>query len=57
MIIFLAKIVFLAALPISNCKSQDCVVYGVEVPGCEGRAGMLAIPDPDRLVHGAYYRW
>jgi len=29
---------------------QDCVVYGVEVPGCEGRAGMLAIPDPDRSV-------
>jgi hypothetical protein len=24
---------------------QDCVVYGVEVPGCEGRAGMLAVPD------------
>jgi hypothetical protein len=24
---------------------QDCVVYGVEVPGCEGRAGMLAVRD------------
>ena len=24
---------------------QDCVVYGVEVAGCEGRAGMLAVPD------------
>ncbi|CAG2169858.1 unnamed protein product [Oppiella nova] len=23
----------------------DCVVYGVEVPGCEGRAGMAAILD------------
>jgi len=27
---------------------QDCVVYGVEVPGCEGRAGMLALPDQSR---------
>jgi solute carrier family 27 fatty acid transporter 1/4 len=26
---------------------KDCVVYGVEVPGCEGRAGMAAIHDPD----------
>jgi len=38
----------------SNCSSiiglQDCVVYGVEVKGCEGKAGMLAIPDPNRLV-------
>lgn len=24
---------------------KDCVVYGVEVAGCEGRAGMLAVPD------------
>ena len=23
-------------------------MYGVEIPGCEGRAGMLALPDPDR---------
>ena len=24
-------------------RQQDCVVYGVEVPDCEGKAGMLAI--------------
>jgi len=29
---------------------RDCVVYGVEVPGAEGRAGMAAIPDPERKV-------
>lgn len=29
---------------------KDCVVYGVEIPGCEGRAGMLALPDPSREV-------
>jgi len=29
---------------------RDCVVYGVEIPGTEGRAGMAAIPDPERLV-------
>jgi len=29
---------------------RDCVVYGVEIPGTEGRAGMAAIPDPDRRV-------
>lgn len=29
---------------------RDCVVYGVEIPGTEGRAGMVAIPDPDRQV-------
>lgn len=28
----------------------DCVVYGVEIPGCEGRAGMAAILDPDDKV-------
>ncbi|XP_064465878.1 long-chain fatty acid transport protein 1-like [Ornithodoros turicata] len=26
----------------------DCVVYGVTIPGAEGRAGMAAILDPDR---------
>ncbi|XP_054281715.1 long-chain fatty acid transport protein 4-like [Macrosteles quadrilineatus] len=30
---------------ISNYK--DCVVYGVEIPRCEGRAGMAAILDPN----------
>lgn len=38
----------------SVCSSivglKDCVVYGVEIPGCEGRAGMLALPDPHRQV-------
>merc|ERR1719400_1277942 len=29
---------------------RDCVVYGVEIPGTEGRAGMVAIPDPERKV-------
>jgi len=29
---------------------KDCVVYGVEIPGTEGRAGMAAIPDPERRV-------
>jgi len=29
---------------------RDCVVYGVEIPGAEGRAGMAAIPDPERKV-------
>ncbi|RWS29198.1 Long-chain fatty acid transport protein 1-like protein [Leptotrombidium deliense] len=24
-------------------KHRDCIVYGVEIPGCEGRAGMVAI--------------
>lgn len=26
---------------------KDAVVYGVEVPGSEGKAGMAAIADPD----------
>ena len=29
---------------------RDCVVYGVEIPGTEGRAGMAAISDPDKRV-------
>lgn len=33
---------------VSNCAEyRDCVVYGVEVPGSEGRAGMAAILDKD----------
>ena len=32
---------------------RDCVVYGVEIPGTEGRAGMAAIPDPERKVEAA----
>ncbi|CAH0718003.1 unnamed protein product, partial [Brenthis ino] len=29
---------------------KDAVVYGVSIPGVEGRAGMAAIADPDRKV-------
>lgn len=32
-------------------KLVDCVVYGVEVPGCEGRAGMAAILDRDKCIN------
>ena len=36
---------------ISNIlKLRDCVVYGVDVPGCEGKAGMVAILDPDKCI-------
>ena len=29
---------------------NSVVVYGVEIPGCEGRAGMAAIEDPDDVM-------
>lgn len=29
---------------------KDVVVYGVEIPGTEGKAGMAAIVDPDNVV-------
>jgi solute carrier family 27 fatty acid transporter 1/4 len=29
---------------------RDCVVYGVEIPNVEGRAGMAAIADPERSL-------
>ena len=32
------------------------VVYGVEIPGCEGRAGMAAIVDPDGVVDLKMFR-
>ncbi|XP_058455235.1 long-chain fatty acid transport protein 4 isoform X2 [Malaya genurostris] len=36
---------------VSNASGyRDTVVYGVEVPNMEGRAGMAAILDPDRQV-------
>lgn len=36
---------------ISNIvKLHDCVVYGVEVPETEGRAGMAAIVDPEKEI-------
>jgi solute carrier family 27 fatty acid transporter 1/4 len=31
-------------------ENRDVIVYGVEVPGCEGRAGMAAIVDPENDV-------
>ena len=34
----------------SILENRDVVVYGVEVPGCEGRAGMAAIIDTDGSV-------
>lgn len=33
---------------VSNvCGLKDAVVYGVEIPGTDGRAGMASILDPD----------
>ncbi|XP_013788017.1 long-chain fatty acid transport protein 1-like, partial [Limulus polyphemus] len=29
----------------------DCVVYGIQIPGTEGRAGMAALPDPERKIN------
>ena len=29
---------------------RDVVVFGVQIPGTEGRAGMAVIPDPERTV-------
>ena len=29
---------------------QDACAYGVEIPGTEGRAGMIAILDPDNTL-------
>uniref|UniRef100_A0A6G1S5F0 Very long-chain fatty acid transport protein n=1 Tax=Aceria tosichella TaxID=561515 RepID=A0A6G1S5F0_9ACAR len=31
-------------------EQQDCVVYGVEVPNCEGKAGMLALASQEHQV-------
>jgi len=36
---------------VSNaCGLKDAVVYGVEIPGNEGRAGMAAILDPEESL-------
>lgn len=36
---------------VSNvCGLKDAVVYGVEIPGSDGRAGMAAILDPDESL-------
>jgi len=32
------------------CNLKDAVVYGVEIPGSEGRAGMAAILDPEESL-------
>ncbi|XP_022229909.2 long-chain fatty acid transport protein 1 isoform X1 [Drosophila obscura] len=40
---------------ITNCVGlEDCVVYGVQIPHVEGKAGMAAIVDPDRKVDMEY---
>ncbi|XP_016930647.3 long-chain fatty acid transport protein 4 [Drosophila suzukii] len=40
---------------ITNCIGlEDCVVYGVQIPYVEGKAGMAAIVDPDRKVDMEY---
>jgi solute carrier family 27 fatty acid transporter 1/4 len=37
---------------ISNIlQLADCVVYGVEIPGCEGKAGMAAILDQNNCLN------
>ena len=36
---------------ISNVlELQDACAYGVEIPGVEGKAGMIAIRDPDNTL-------
>jgi len=35
----------------NQVQLSDCVVYGVTVPGCEGKAGMAAIEDPNQQVN------
>ncbi|XP_016953585.1 long-chain fatty acid transport protein 4 [Drosophila biarmipes] len=40
---------------ITNCIGlEDCVVYGVQIPYVEGKAGMAAIVDPERKVDMDY---
>ncbi|KAH8234138.1 hypothetical protein KR038_002176 [Drosophila bunnanda] len=40
---------------ITNCVGlEDCVVYGVQIPHVEGKAGMAAIVDPARKVDMEY---
>lgn len=31
-------------------KLSDCVVFGVSIPHCDGKAGMAVIADPNRTV-------
>lgn len=35
----------------NSLQLTDSIVFGVEVPGCEGKAGMAAILDPDHTVN------
>ena len=37
-------------------QHQDTIVYGVEVPGVEGRAGMAAIVSPDGSIDLNWFR-
>lgn len=32
------------------CGGKDCVVFGVDIPGAEGKAGMAAIVDPNKQL-------
>jgi len=34
----------------SACELSDAVVYGVEIPGTDGKAGMAAIVDPEERL-------
>ena len=38
------------AVIMKEASLADCVVYGVSVPGCEGRAGMAALTDPSKSL-------
>lgn len=38
----------------SILKLRDCIVYGVDVPGCEGKAGMVTILDPKKSIQLDY---
>lgn len=41
---------------ISNIlKLRDCVVYGVDIAGVEGKAGMVAIPDPEKCINLSHF--
>lgn len=35
----------------NSLQLTDCIVYGVQVPGCEGKAGMAAILDKNQSVN------
>lgn len=38
-------------------KLSDCVVFGVSIPNCDGKAGMAVIADPDNTIEfGSLYK-